>query len=87
MVTPLEFRRFIASHLIQGIIISTTSFELIVHIPDEYDYHYVISDYVKEFIFYIYFSKQFNSKMEIKLVLAKTELEFIGNLAVKENNK
>jgi len=70
----VEFRRFVPSTLIEGVIASTTSFEVIIHIPSEHDYHYLISDNIKELVFYLYVSKQYCSKEVVSFTIVKTVL-------------
>ena len=63
-------RRYIESHKIKGVIKSSKSCELIIHIPTEYDYHYVVSDNLDKLIYYLFLSKQLNSRQPVELVVA-----------------
>ena len=65
-------RRFVDSQKVRGCIYSSKSYELIVHIPTEFDYHYVVSENMEKMIYYLYVCKQFNSVAPVELVLVKT---------------
>lgn len=80
-------RRFVEASKIRGVIYSTKSYELIIHIPSEYDYHYNINEHMEKLIYYLYLSKQLNSKSPAELYLIKTDIEFLGSYAVKEQQK
>ena len=67
-----SMRRFVESSKIRGCIYSSKSYELIVHIPTEFDYHYIVSEHMEKMIYYIYVCKQLNSKTPVELVLVKT---------------
>lgn len=71
---------------IHSIIVSNLSYEIIVHVPNEYDYHYMIMENVKDLIFACYVARQFNSALKEELVVIKIDIEFIGYLAVKERD-
>lgn len=55
---------------------STVSFEIVLHVPSEYDYHYLIPDNIEKLIFYCFLSKQLNQVQEAKIELAKTVKKF-----------
>lgn len=65
-------RRFVESQNIRGCIYSSKSYELVIHIPNESDYHYVVSEHMEKMIYYIYVCKQLNSNKPVELVLVKT---------------
>lgn len=67
-----SMRRFVESHKIRGCIYSSKSYELIVHIPTEFDYHYIVSEHMEKMIYYIYVCKQLNSQTPVELILVKT---------------
>lgn len=67
-----NMRRFVDSSKIRGCIYSSKSYELIVHIPTEFDYHYVVSEQMEKLIYYLYVCKQLNSPSPVELVLVKT---------------
>jgi len=48
-----------------------------VHVPEETDLHYTFPDLFNEFIFYIYFAKQYNSKKEERISIAKTVVSLL----------
>ena len=80
-------RRFVEAGKIRGVIYSSKSYELIIHIPSEYDYHYNINEHMEKLIYYLYLCKQLNSKTPAELYLIKTDIEFLGSYAVKEQQK
>lgn len=80
-------RRFVDSTKIRGCIYSSKSYELIIHIPTEFDYHYIVSEHMEKLIYYIYVCKQLNSIEPVELVLVKTDVEFLAQYAVKEKQK
>lgn len=79
-----SIRRFVEPSKIHGIIYSSKSYEVVIHIPSEYDFHYVISEQMEKMMYFIYVCKQLNSKQEIDLTLIKTDIEFLAPYAVKE---
>ena len=67
---------------------------MIIHIPTEYDYHYVISENLDKLIYYLFLSKQLNSRQPVDLVVVTVvilplikDIEFLSNYAVKEKQK
>lgn len=80
-------RRFVEANKVRGVIVSSKSFECIVHIPTEYDYHYIVSEHMSGMIYYIYLSKQLNSITPAELYVVKTDVEFLASYAVKEKQK
>jgi serum/glucocorticoid-regulated kinase 2 len=80
-------KRFVEAGKIRGVIYSTKTYEMIIHIPSEYDYHYNINEHMEKLIYYLYLSKQLNSKTPAELFLIKTDIEFLGAYAVKEQQK
>jgi len=68
-------RRFVEAYKIRGVIYSSKSYEMIIHIPTEYDYHYVINEHMDRLIYYLYVCKQLNSREPIELTLIKTVRE------------
>ena len=55
---------------------------MILHIPNEYDYHYSIPENLEKLIFYCFLCKQLNSFDQAYLYLAKTVL-FYSNPRIR----
>lgn len=78
---------------IKGVIYSSKSYEIIVHVPTEYDYHYIVSEHVDKLLYFLYLSKQLTDPTPVDLVLVKIvptahqDIEFLSTYAVKEKQK
>ena len=71
-------KRFIPIEMVEGLIFSSVSDEIIIHVPCEYDYHYLIEGMIREFIYYVYVAKQYQNCEKVELVLLKTVRFFFG---------
>jgi serum/glucocorticoid-regulated kinase 2 len=80
-------RRKVDPAVIRGVFYSSKSYEVIVHIPSEYDYHYICNQHMEKLIYYIYLCKQLQSREPVELVLVKIDVELISNYAIKEKQK
>ena len=65
-------KRFIAIEKVEGLVFSSVSDEIIIHVPSEYDYHYIIEGAIREFIYYVYVAKQCLEYKKVHLILLKT---------------
>lgn len=61
-------------HKIKGVIYSSKSYEIILHVPSEYDYHYIVAEHMDKMLYFLYLCKQLNDPASIELLLVKTVL-------------
>ena len=68
---------------------STVTYECIVHIPRENDYHYIIFEGIQDLVFACFFTKQYNTPKKVEFCVFKVDVAELAPYVVgkKEGGK